>query len=73
MAIFKLTKSFKGGQKVFYIELPGGEEPSEDMLESIGDKTDGGQVYGYRIDSEKVDVLPEGEKLLPRTFTEVLY
>lgn len=73
MAIFEVTKSYKGGQKIFYIELDRGVIPSEEMLEAIGDNTEGGQRYGYRMDYRKIRKLPKDAQLLPRTIKTRLY
>ena len=71
--IYELTKTYRNGSKVFYIELAKDEELTDDILESIGDATEGGQNYGYTITPRRIRKLPKGARLLPRTRPAKIY
>ncbi len=68
------TKHFQGGMSNFYVELnPSNfymtkflDKLDEDILEIIGDNTEGGHAYGYRLTYDKVDKkdIPKGAKIL---------
>ena len=53
MKCYKITKSFQGGQGVYYAELPKNKKIKKDywrnQLERWGETTDGGHSYGYQM------------------------
>ena len=56
MKCYKVTKSFQGGQGVYYAELPKNKKIKtdswRDQLESWGEITNGGHSYGYTINAK---------------------
>jgi hypothetical protein len=73
MKYYKVTKIYRGGSSTYYIALNNDEEITEDMLESIGENTSGGENYGYSMHSRKIKALPKGAKVLSRQCTVVVY
>lgn len=65
-AIYKITKTFSSGERIYYIKIHQ-DSMSQELLESIGDHTDGGHSNGYNIRARKVPKLPAGVKLLQRS------
>lgn len=53
----KLTKYYRNGEYSDYLYVDE-EELGESLLEEWGESTDGGQNYGYRVESH---ILEEGE------------
>lgn len=64
MSIFKLTKTYRNTNDVYYVKAT--ETPCKDLLEEIGDATNGGHTYGYHIEAEEVERIPYGYFLLDR-------
>jgi len=73
MELYKITKKYRNGKDEYFIRLDKGEKVTEEMLESIGDATDGGSNYGYTVDAEPIKRLPKGATLLPREVKTRLY
>lgn len=63
---YEVTKFVRGGSHKYYIKiLP--SELNDNLLESIGENTDGGHSYGYSLKAKKIPCLPAGCELLSRT------
>jgi hypothetical protein len=73
MKIFEITKTYRGGQRVFYISLADHEYITSEMLEHLGEYVSGGENYGYQMSAKEIAELPEGKILLPRQVTQTLY
>ena len=59
---FKITKSYRGGSDVYYINRK--TKPSPELLETIGQDTDGGHNYGWNIECKKVYYIPKNANIL---------
>ena len=53
MKLFRIDKTFQGGKDLYYVKLPKTPEKKQwpYILERIGENTNGGHNYGYRVDA----------------------
>lgn len=58
MTWHKVTKYYKGGRSEFQIAIPKGVRLGKDewgaVLEWLGENTNGGHAYGYRMDTRRL-------------------
>ena len=66
MKYYEIKKSYRNCCDTYYIALNDDEDVSEDMLDSIGENTNGGENYGWTVESAEIKNLPPNEKLLQR-------
>lgn len=59
---YEITKHYRNAAEKYYIEIYK-SKLTEFVLEQIGEHTEGGHHYGYKITSKKIRKLPKGAKL----------
>ncbi len=64
--LYKITKSYRNNSKTYYIKVDPEDFKGDWLLHSIGENTDGGHNYGYRMKARRIKKLPKGCKLLQR-------
>ena len=66
MKHFKITKSYQGGEGIYFASMPSKciitKDTWQSQLEEWGERTNGGHNYGYHIDATPIKKLPKGEK-----------